>query len=265
MSVSTPKEKEFMFKVLPSDQNRRNRNMNIINKNKNVDEWGGVSKAIKKVKPKSKYAHNLKQVGMPQDGGFTNQDYVIKGISTNLSQGNPNNPAGEYKDKNRGLNDRIVKPKVIKNKTVKPKPKINISKNFPRIGPDLAHDVESNKKKPEVIESITVRPKPDIGRQVPDLSTPDYDPADKPVVDYSKNNKDPGLLMKGARRKKVGKGSYKRGTPTKTKMVLAPHRNPTNKKVRVADRPSKRKRPINKSGSSRLSGGGLVASLYESF
>ena len=161
MSVSTPKEKEFMFKVLPSDQNRRNRNMNIINKNKNVDEWGGVSKAIKKVKPKSKYAHNLKQVGMPQDGGFSNQDYVIKGISTNLSQGNPNNPAGEYKDKNRGLNDRIVKPKVIKNKTVKPKPKINISKNFPRIGPDLAHDVESNKKKPEVIESITVRPKPD--------------------------------------------------------------------------------------------------------
>ena len=85
------------------------------------------------------------------------------------------------------------------------------------------------------------------------------------MVDYSKNNKDPGLLMKGARRKKVGKGSYKRGTPTKTKMVLAPHRNPTNKKVRVADRPSKRKRPINKSGSSRLSGGGLVASLYESF
>jgi hypothetical protein len=228
MSVSTPKEKEYMFKKIPSDKNRRNTNVNIINKNKNVDK-----KAIKKVKPKSKYAHNLKQVGMPQDGGFSNQDYVIKGISTNLSQGNPNNPAGEYKDNNKGLNDRIVKPAVIK-------------------------------KKPEVIESITVRP-PDIGHQVPDLSTPDYDPADKSVVDYSKNNKDPGLLMKGARRKKVGKGSYKRGTPTKTKMVLAPHRNPTNKKVRVADRPSKRKRPINKSGSSRFSGGGLVASLYESF
>ena len=42
------------------------------------------------------------------------QDYVIKGISTNLSQGNPNNPAGQYKDKNKGLNDRIVKPKIIK-------------------------------------------------------------------------------------------------------------------------------------------------------
>ena len=50
---------------------------------------------------KSKYAHNLKMVGMPQDGGYMNQDYVIKGISTNLSQGNPNNKQGEYKDKNK--------------------------------------------------------------------------------------------------------------------------------------------------------------------
>ena len=37
----------------------------------------------------------------------------------------------------------------------------------------------------------------------------------------------------------------------KTKMVLAPHRNPTNKKVRVIDRPGK-PRPKNNSGSSRF-------------
>jgi len=195
---------------------------------------------------KSKYAHNLKMVGMPQDGGYMNQDYVIKGISTNLSQGNPNNKTGEYKDKNKGVNDRIVKPK--KN-IVKPK------KN------------KGNKG---------------IGPQVPDLST--YDPADKSTVDYSKDNKDgalnitidtgplnqnPGALMgnkhTGPRRKKVGKGSYQRGTKApKTKLVLAPHRNPTNKKVRVIDRPGK-PRPKNTSGSARFSGGGLVASLYESF
>ena len=189
---------------------------------------------------KSKYAHNLKQVGMPQDGGFTNQDYVIKGISTNLSQGNPNNPAGQYKDKNKGLNDRIVKPKIIKNKTVKPKQ--------------------------------------DMGPQVPDLST--YDPADKSTVDYSKDNKDPGMTMKSkpkktmkskpkktmkSKPKKKISGSYQRGTTApKTKMVTAPGRNPTNKKVRVIDRPGK-PRPKNTSGSARFAGGGLVASLYESF
>ena len=76
----------------------------------------------------------------------------------------------------------------------------------------------------------------------------------------------PGDLMKGSRRKKVGKGSYQRGnTAPKTKLVLAPHRNPTNKKVRVIDRPVKRKKPKNNTGSARFSGGGLVASLYESF
>tara|TARA_R110002051_G_scaffold271336_1_gene331680 strand:+ start:336 stop:593 length:258 start_codon:yes stop_codon:yes gene_type:complete len=53
------------------------------------------------------------------------------------------------------------------------------------------------------------------------------------------------------------KAAIKKAMPkAKTKMVLAPHRNPTNKKVRVADRPSKRRRPINKSGSSRLRKGG---------
>ena len=84
----------------------------------------------------------------------------------------------------------------------------------------------------------------------------------------SKNAKpsNPGDLMKGARRKKVGKGSYQRGkTAPKTKMVTAPGRNPTNKKVRVIDRPSKRKKQKNTSGSARFAGGGLVASLYESF
>jgi len=40
-------------------------------------------------------------------------------------------------------------------------------------------------------------------------------------------------------------------TKAKTKMVLAPHRNPTNKKVRVIDRPGK-PRPKNNSGSSRF-------------
>ena len=76
----------------------------------------------------------------------------------------------------------------------------------------------------------------------------------------SKNAKpsNPGDLMKGARRKKVGKGSYQRGkTAPKTKMVTAPGRNPTNKKVRVIiDRPSKRKKQKNTSGSARFAGGG---------
>jgi hypothetical protein len=173
---------------------------------------------------KSKYAHNLKMVGMPQDGGFTNQDYTSKGLRTLLSQGNPNNKLGEYQDGNKGLNDRKVKPKIIKNKTVKPKQ--------------------------------------DMGPQVPDLST--YDPADKSTVDYSKDNKDPGMTMKSKPKKKIS-GSYQRGTTApKTKLITAPGRNVTNKKVRVIDRPGK-PRPKNTSGSARFAGGGLVASLYESF
>jgi len=44
----------------------------------------------------------------------------------------------------------------------------------------------------------------------------------------------------------------------KTKLVTAPHRNPTNKMVRVIDRPSTRKRPKNTSGSSRFSDGGKL-------
>jgi len=187
---------------------------------------------------KSKYAHNLKQVGMPQDGGFTNQDYTSKGLRTLLSQGNPNNKLGEYQDGNKGLNDRTVK----------------VKKNTGNKG---------------------------IGPQVPDLSS---DLENISNVDYSKDNKDsalkitintgrnqnPGALMgnknTGPRRKKVGKGSYQRGTTApKTKLVLAPHRNPMNKKVRVIDRPVTRKKPKNNTGSARFSGGGLVASLYESF
>jgi len=147
-------------------------------------------KIVVKNKPvkikKSKYAHNLKQVGMPQDGGFSNQDYVIKGISTNLSQGNPNNKDGEYKDENTGLNDR-------------------------------------------------------------------NDPADKSTVDYSPENKDP-----------IHK-PLKINIDIPMKQVTAPHRNPTNKKVWVQHNPSKKRRPKNTSGSARFSGGGLVASLYESF
>ena len=63
------------------------------------------------------------------------------------------------------------------------------------------------------------------------------------------------------------KAAIKKAMPkAKTKMVLAPHRNPTNKKVLVQDRPVTRKRPKNKSGSARFSEGGMiVASLYESF
>jgi hypothetical protein len=64
------------------------------------------------------------------------------------------------------------------------------------------------------------------------------------------------------------KAAIKKAMPKampKTKMVTAPGRNPTNKKVRVIDRPSKRKKQKNTSGSARFAGGGLVASLYESF
>ncbi len=92
-----------------------------------------------------------------------------------------------------------------------------------------------------------------IGPQVPDLSA---DLENISNVDYSKDNRDSmfgnaplrvdipitktdniGALMRGPRRRTPGQGSYQRGTPTRTKMVTAPHRNPTNKKVRVADRP----------------------------
>ena len=172
---------------------------------------GGPAASFTKDKiKKSKYAHNFKQVGMPQDGGFSNQDYTSKGLRTLLSQGNPNNKIGEYKDENTGLNDSTT----------------------------------------SVVEGY------------------DHEPLEI-TIDFPLNQ-NPGALMgnkhTGPRRKKVGKGSYQRGTTApKTKMVLAPHRNPTNKKVRVIDRPSKRNRPKNTSGSSRFSGGGLVASLYESF
>ena len=44
----------------------------------------------------------------------------------------------------------------------------------------------------------------------------------------------------------------------KTKLVTAPGRNPTNKKVRVIDRPGTRKGPKNTSGSSRFSDGGKL-------
>ena len=194
---------------------------------------------------KSKYAHNLKQVGMPQDGGFSNQDYVIKGISTNLSQGNPNNPAGQYQDKNKGLNDRKVKPKIIKNKTVKTKKNKGIG---PQV-PDLSSDLEN-------ISNV-------------DYSKDNKDSALKININTGPLNQNPGALMgnknTGPRRKKVGKGSYQRGTTApKTKMITAPGRNVTNKKVRVIDRPGK-PRPKNTSGSARFAGGGLVASLYESF
>tara|TARA_R110001592_G_scaffold328793_1_gene610418 strand:- start:892 stop:1575 length:684 start_codon:yes stop_codon:yes gene_type:complete len=160
---------------------------------------------------KSKYAHNLKQVGMPQDGGFTNQDYTSKGLRTLLSQGNPNNKLGEYQDGNKGLNDRTT----------------------------------------SVVEGYEDKPL-------------------KITINTGPLNQNPGALMgnknTGPRRKKVGKGSYQRGTTApKTKMVLAPHRNPMNKKVRVIDRPVTRKKPKNNTGSARFAGGGLVASLYESF
>ena len=161
---------------------------------------------------KSKYAHNLKMVGMPQDGGFTNQDYTSKGLRTLLSQGNPNNKLGEYQDGNKGLNDRTTSV------------------------------VEGYEDKPLQI-----------------------------TINTGPLNQNPGALMgnkyTGPRRKKEGKGSYQRGTTApKTKLITAPGRNVTNKKVRVIDRPSKRKKPKNTSGSSRFSEGGMiVSSLYESF
>ena len=118
-----------------------------------------------------------------------------------------------------------------------------------------------------------------IGPQTPDAGTGDtmenksvvdgYEPLE--ITIHTGRNQNPGALMgnkyTGPRRKKGGKGSYQRGkTAPKTKLVLAPHRNPTNKKVRVIDRPVTRKRPKNTSGSARFSEGGMiVSSLYESF
>lgn len=113
-----------------------------------------------------------------------------------------------------------------------------------------------------------------IGPQVPDLSA---DLENISNVDYSKDNRDSmlkvdipitktdniGALMRGPRKRRPGQGSYQRGTPTKTKMVLAPHRNPTNKKVRVADRPVTRKKKTMINPNRGFSGGGLVASLYD--
>lgn len=119
-----------------------------------------------------------------------------------------------------------------------------------------------------------------IGPQTPDAGTGDtmenksvvdgYEPLEI-TINTGPRNQNPGALMgnkyTGPRRKKVGKGSYKRGTTApKTKLVLAPHRNPTNKKVRVIDRPVTRKKPKNNTGSARFSEGGMiVSSLYESF
>lgn len=81
-------------------------------------------------------------------------------------------------------------------------------------------------------------------------------------------NQNPGALMgnkyTGPRRKKVGKGSYQRGTTApKTKMVTAPGRGtgPGPKKVRVADRPGKA-RPKSKSGSTRMNKGGMAKQKY---
>ena len=103
--------------------------------------------------------------------------------------------------------------------------KIDISTHFPIIGPELAHDIESNS-----IET-------------------------KPNVDISKDNKDPILdnqpLTVDIR--------------IPMKQVLAPHRNPTNKKVWVQHRPGKKRKVHSELPSHRRSGGGLVASLYESF
>ena len=121
-----------------------------------------------------------------------------------------------------------------------------------------------------------------IGPQTPDAGTGDtmenksvvdgYDDEPLQITIYTGPlNQNPGALMgnknTGPRRKKVGKGSYQRGTTApKTKLITAPGRNVTNKKVRVIDRPSKRKKPKNTSGSSRFSEGGMiVSSLYESF
>ena len=61
------------------------------------------------------------------------------------------------------------------------------------------------------------------------------------------------------------KAAIKKAMPkAKTKMVTAPGRGtgPGPKKVRVADRPVKRKRPINKSGSVRMNRGGPAKQKY---
>jgi len=100
------------------------------------------------------------------------------------------------------------------------------------------------KKKKE--KKVKVKKNQGIGPQTPDAGTGDI-LENKAVVEegYEPLFIDVGIPMK---------------------RVTAPHRNPTNKKVWVQDRPATRKRPKNKSGSTRLSEGGMiVSSLYESF
>ena len=59
------------------------------------------------------------------------------------------------------------------------------------------------------------------------------------------------------------KAAIKKAMPkAKTKMVLAPHRNATNKMVKVADRPTKRRKPKNTSGSVRMNRGGPAKQKY---
>jgi len=100
-------------------------------------------------------------------------------------------------------------------------------------------------------KKVKVKKKQGIGPQSPDLG---YDVmSDEDYKKFENSSSNAGEIM-----------SIDVGIPMKS--VLAPHRNPTNKKVLVQDRPVTRKRPKNKSGSARFSEGGMiVASLYESF
>ena len=55
-----------------------------------------------------------------------------------------------------------------------------------------------------------------------------------------------------------------KGKPTKYKMVIAPHRNPTNKKVKVVDRPVKPRKKIMVNSARGFKGGGKIYSVDNS-
>mgnify|MGYP003153766227 CR=1 FL=1 len=55
-----------------------------------------------------------------------------------------------------------------------------------------------------------------------------------------------------------------KGKPTKYKMVTAPHRNPTNKKVKVVDRPGKPRKKIMVNPGRGFKGGGKIYSVDNS-
>lgn len=96
-------------------------------------------------------------------------------------------------------------------------------------------------------KKVKVKKKQGIGPQSPDLG---YDVmSDEDYKKFENSSSNAGEIM-----------SIDVGIPMKS--VTAPHRNPTNKKVKVADRPTKRRKPKNTSGSVRMNKGGPAKQKY---